>query len=81
LPVYKQPKSPFWLIEFRVAGSRFRNATATMMQVLLMCERSFTTTDVPDMHGEIVIALRRFSETDERLSMLLPPLIGCPDAA
>jgi hypothetical protein len=29
LPVYKQPKSPFWLIEFRVAGRRFRRSAKT----------------------------------------------------
>ena len=29
MPVYKQPKSPFWLIEFRVAGRRFRRSSKT----------------------------------------------------
>jgi integrase len=29
LPVYKQPKSPFWLIEFRVDGRRFRRSSKT----------------------------------------------------
>jgi hypothetical protein len=29
VPVYKQPKSPFWLVEFRIGGRRFRRSSKT----------------------------------------------------
>jgi integrase len=29
VPVYKQPRSPFWLVEFRIAGRRFRRSSKT----------------------------------------------------